>query len=98
MIVERSDAIELVSKRLEEIASPNDQLIVIEEKTIERPFGWIFFYDSKKYIETGSTIHRLAGNGPVIVNKKRGSVDLFGSTPPLEEILSRYERSLQTGD
>lgn len=94
-MLEKSDAMELVSKRLKEMAPPNIQLVVIDEKTIERPFGWIFFYNSKKYVETGSIIHRLGGNGPVFVNKSTASIEFFGSTPPFEEVLANYESRLQ---
>ena len=35
-MLEKSDAMELVSKRLKEMAPPNIQLVVIDEKTMER--------------------------------------------------------------
>jgi hypothetical protein len=38
-------------------------------------------------------IHRLAGNGPIFVNKTTGEVKFYGSMPPLEVIIENYEKS-----
>ena len=93
-MLERSEALELVSKRLVGMAPSGDQFVVVDDKTIEKSFGWIFFYNSMKFLETGSTMYRLAGNGPVFVNKSTGSIDFFGAIPPLPVILANYERRL----
>jgi hypothetical protein len=90
----KTEALELVSKRLEEKSSEAVQYVVVEDSTIEKPWGWIFFYQSKKYIETGVFMHRLAGNGPVFFNKETGEVDFFGSIPSLDALLAEYERRL----
>jgi hypothetical protein len=94
-MLEKSEALELVSKRLEQMAPPGEQLVVVDEKTIEKSFGWIFCYNSKKFLETGSIVHCIAGNGPVFVNKETGEIDFFGSIPPLEVILADYEKKLK---
>ncbi len=31
----------------------DDGFVVLDGETIEKPYGWIFFYQSKKYLETG---------------------------------------------
>jgi hypothetical protein len=94
-MLEKSEAEELVSRRLEQMAPLGEQFVVVEEKTIERTFGWIFFYNSKTFLETGNPICRLAGNGPVFVNKMTGRIDFFGSIPSLDVILAGYERNLE---
>ena len=91
----KSEALELVSKRLEEKSPEAVQYVVVEESTIEKPWGWIFFYQSEKYLETGIFMHRLAGNGPVFVNKETGEMDFFGSAPSLDVLLADYERRLR---
>jgi hypothetical protein len=92
-VLQKSEALELVSKRLQERSSENLQYVVVEDATIEKPWGWIFFCQSKTYLETGIFMHRLAGNGPVFVNKNTGEIDFFGSLPSLEVILADYETS-----
>ena len=91
----KSEALELVSKKLEEKSCEAVQYAVVEGSTIEKPWGWIFFYQSKKYLETGLFMHRLAGNGPVFVNKETGEMDFFGSVPSLDVLLTDYEKTFR---
>jgi Immunity protein 35 len=93
-MLRKSEALELVSRNLEEKSSEAVQYVVEEEATIEKPWGWIFFYQSKKYLETGIFMHRLAGNGPVFVNKETGEMNFFGGVPSLDVILADYEKRL----
>jgi len=95
-MLDKQSALERVSKRLEEKAPTDDRWVVRDDKTIEKPFGWIFFYNSEKFLATGNVLHRLAGNGPVFVNKYTESIDFFGSTPPFEAILAEYERAAKS--
>ena len=75
-----------------------DPFVVVEKNTVEKPFGWVFFYNSKRYVETGEFRYRLAGNGPVIVNKHNGSVEFFGTNKPPQEIVEEYEKKLAGGE
>jgi len=93
-VLDRISARDRVSGKLREMSPAHDQWVVVDEHTIERPFGWIFFYNSERFVTTGNAIYRLAGNGPVFVNKATESIEFFGSTPPLEDLISRYELAL----
>jgi hypothetical protein len=73
---------------------PNDQFVIIDESTIEKTYGWIIFYESKRFLDTGRMSSKLAGNGPVIVNKVDGSVAFFGGSESLSAIIKNYESSL----
>jgi hypothetical protein len=35
------------------------------ESTIAKPYGWIFFYQAKEFIDDGIASARLAGNAPI---------------------------------
>jgi hypothetical protein len=61
-----------------------------DELTIERQFGWVFFYDSTEFLETGRKGARLFGNAPIIVNNE-GKVSLTGTSLSVEEYLEAYE-------
>jgi hypothetical protein len=39
------------------------------DETIEVNEGWVFFYNSKEFIETGDFASALAGNGPIFVDR-----------------------------
>jgi len=90
----KTEAIEIVSKRLQQMSTSADPFVVVEKSTIEKPFGWVFFYNSKTFLEKGINSYRLAGNGPIIVNKATGTVEFFGTNKPPLEIVEEYERTL----
>ena len=68
--------------------------IVLNEETIEKPWGWIFFFQSKSYIETGDFIHMLGGNAPMIVNRYSGELIHTGTAQPIEAYIEEYEAKL----
>jgi hypothetical protein len=88
------EALELVSKELYRRDSPDNPSVVIDEYTIEKPFGWIFFFNSKKFVKTEMLEYGLVGNGPVVVNKLSGTVEFLGCYKPPEEIIKDYEMKL----
>jgi hypothetical protein len=85
-----ADALKLVLQRLEMMTTPGTPFAIVESHTIEKPYGWIFFYQSKKFLETGLNQDKLAGNGPIIVNKYDGTLEFLG---PLTtwELIAEYE-------
>jgi Immunity protein 35 len=93
-MITKPEAVELVSDRLRQLAPPNDPFVIVDSDTIERQFGWVFFYNSKKFLETREFSYRLAGNGPIIVNKHDGSVEFCGTNEPPLKIIEDYERKL----
>lgn len=90
----KPQALKLASDRLLKMSPSDDVFTIVDADTIEKPFGWVFFYNSKRYLETGKFSYRLAGNGPVIVNKRDGSIEFFGAHRPPLEIVQEYERKL----
>jgi hypothetical protein len=91
----KSEALELVSKELRQMSPLDDAFVVVDAGTIEKPYGWVFFYNSQKFIETGDNSCRLAGNGPVIVNKHDASVQFFGTANSIETSIGEYEAKLE---
>jgi Immunity protein 35 len=77
----RELAFSLAKSRIDEIAaSVGDEFEILVEKTVDAESGWVFFYNSKEFIETRNPIASLAGNGPIFV-KLDGTVhDLPSST------------------
>ena len=75
----------------------DDACQIIDSATLERPYGWVFFYQSRSYLESGNELQMLAGNAPLIINKFTGSVTLTGTALPTEHYLSQYESQLASG-
>jgi hypothetical protein len=45
----------------------NDEFGIVGNETIDE--GWLFYYNSKAFIETGNSRDALAGNGPIFVDR-----------------------------
>lgn len=71
-----------------------DKLVVLDEETVEREYGWVFFYTSQRLIETGDPRYLVAGNAPIVVNRQTGELTWLGTGEPFENYLRRYEASI----
>jgi hypothetical protein len=70
---------------------PGDELVILDSETIAKSYGWIFFYQSRRYLEHGEETDILAGNGPFVV-REDGSCIQLGSAYPVEETIEQFER------
>lgn len=61
-------------------------------KTREESFGWIFFYQSKEYLDTENFSAMLAGNAPFIVDKESGTLHVLGTAQPVDFYVEEYVR------
>lgn len=62
------------------------------ENIIEKPYGWYFNFQSKKYIETGNLSEMLFGSGGFIIEKEDGKVVELGSAYSLDKNFEIYEK------
>jgi hypothetical protein len=69
------------------------ELAIIDDHTIERDFGWVFFYVDKRFIQTGNPRYMLFGNAPIIVNRNDGSLHTTGTAKPIEEYIQEFEKT-----
>lgn len=91
-MIEHLEAKRLAEKHIREsFRGIEDELVVLDEHTLERPYGWVFFYDSRRYLETGELSRMLAGNAPVLVHKQDGHIEMLGTALPVEAYLAKYE-------
>ncbi len=79
---------------------PGDQLVVIDGFTMQKDYGWVFFYNSSRYLESNDESYLVAGNSPLIVEKD-GTMHWLGTAKPVEEYLAAFEshrrRPAETG-
>jgi Immunity protein 35 len=68
--------------------------VLVDSQTMEYGWGWVFFYQSKKFLETGDDDFMLWGNAPFIVNKTTGEVRVTGTSRPIEQYVQDYEAEL----
>lgn len=82
-------------------SSPEDpdpetsDIVVLDDETIERPWGWVFFYNIRRGAETGEFMDGLIGNAPYIVNRHDGSLHLTGTAHEIEYYIDCYETELE---
>ena len=67
--------------------------VILTEYTIERPTCFVFFYESSRYLETGAFEDRLAGNAPILVDRRTGELHFLGTAEPVEFYIKEFERT-----
>lgn len=83
MAMTRNDAQVIASRELERLFEGDEIApVILEDATREEDFGWVFFYESRRYLETRNRSHQLVGNGPLIVDRQGGLHHLTSSEPP----------------
>ena len=68
--------------------------VVVDDATLMKPYGWIFFYQSRAYVETGDISDVLTGNAPLIVDRFDGELRVTGTARSIDEYLAAYESTL----
>ncbi|MFB6455594.1 YrhB domain-containing protein [Chitinophaga sp. Hz27] len=61
----------------------------------EFEYGWVFFYQSKKFVETRNPMYGLGGNGPIIINKFDGSVRKLRSARNSAYYIDQYIKEIK---
>ncbi|WP_291726091.1 hypothetical protein [Bernardetia sp.] len=82
------EAEEIVTKDLE---AESDVFAVIPNSILESEKCFAVFYQTKKYIETGSFEHFAIGQGAVLVDKITKKIYHTGSGRPAESYIKSYE-------
>lgn len=67
---------------------------IVDEATISKPYGWIFFYQSKRFLETENISDILVGNAPIFIDRFDGELRICGTSHPIEQYLTEYEKTI----
>lgn len=68
-------------------------LVISGVESIAGELGWVFFYQSKDYLDTGDPATGLIGNAPIIVSKADGSLHVTGTAESVEVYVENFKRS-----
>lgn len=93
----KDEAIVLVEQVVNDNGLSEQECIVQSGSTIEKWWGWVFFYQSKKFLESNDFRDMLVGNAPIIVNKASGEYHLTGTAYDISYYIEKYEDKLQHG-
>ena len=73
--------------------SDDDELVICSERIIKTDFGWIFPYDSKKYLETEELIHAPLGNPPIIFDNRDETIHRTGSSHGVDYYIDLHRKN-----
>jgi hypothetical protein len=97
-VLTREEAKRLVYREIHASSSSvpdEEELVILDDLTIEKPWGWVFFYNSRRFAESRDFMDSLLGNAPYIVNRHTGELFVTGTAYEIEYYIERYEK---TGD
>jgi hypothetical protein len=72
---------------------PKDRFVIVD--TREYDFGWIFFYNTKGFADSGDHLQALTGNSPLIVDRADGRLYVTGTAHPLEHYIKEYRKGVR---
>ncbi len=70
------------------------EAVIQPEYTIDRPYGWVFFYQSKEYLKHGRFGDQLLGSAPIIIERTNGEIKVTATAKDIKEYLKEYEATL----
>ena len=94
MAVDKIKAQKLVATCLAEYGDISAKCVILEDETIEKEWGWVFFFQSKEYLISNDGLDMLAGNAPFLVNRYTGEITQAGTAHPVEYYIGVYEWEL----
>lgn len=94
-MLEREEAQKRVSEHITERDAntrPGFELIIDEDATIETNYGWIFYYQTRLFIETKKALYSRTGCYPILVDKVSGELIPVNFTKKkLDDWLKKHE-------
>jgi hypothetical protein len=90
----KEEALELVTTRLSKHATDTKWYHIFKERTIEKPFGWVFFYEV--IISCGGSVSSGSAQvmRPAIINKHSQQVIGNSIDQPVATTIKQYEELL----
>lgn len=86
------EAQEIVWKFLKNIESKDRELAISHIESFE--YGWVFYWNSKKYLETRDFLrHSLIGNVPIIIDKTNGNAYNTGTARKTADYLDEFMKA-----
>ncbi|MBE4951207.1 hypothetical protein [Chryseobacterium culicis] len=67
------------------------ELTIAEERSIQKEYGIIFYFNSKKFVEDKIEKAKLIGCSPFLVENKTGKIVVFGTNRFIDYYIQEYE-------
>jgi hypothetical protein len=89
-MINKDQAINIASTYVKKIPVSEHTLVLQLEETIEFELGWVFFYQTKAFLESGNFRDSVIGNAPIIVDKRDGKIVGLGTAHSTETYIAMY--------
>ena len=67
-----------------------NEIMLLDDQTLETEFGWIFFYDYREAVEKKDLDLSMIGNAPILVEKATGDHRFAGTAHPIEYYIDLF--------
>ncbi len=84
-------ALEIARKSLSEL-KPGTEFVIQEDKTVEKDFGWVFLYTTRKYLETKDPRTLIPGAGPLVVERAGGTTQYLPTSLPPDKAIEEFDK------
>jgi hypothetical protein len=71
-------------------SDPTDGPAIQWDATTELNFGWVVYWNSRRFLETGDVHHALQGNTPLLVDRRDGAVHPMGTGWSLQQSIRAF--------
>jgi hypothetical protein len=95
VMISYPQALKLATDKLNEISGNDPEYVIWVEKTIVKPYGWLFMPATKAYIKTGDLMSLVPGISPILVNSEEATAIMLPSSVSLKLFMEDYERRLK---
>ena len=85
-----TEAKPLALQHIARLIEEGDEAVINDALTLAKPYGWVFFYNSREFYESGNPLDGFGGNGPAVVTHE-GAVHLLGSSQSVGDSLAELE-------
>lgn len=82
---------ESIATRVMHDSKPEANFVILSGQTLERDFGWVFFFTTRRYQETQDPGDLVPGAGPIVVLRKTGTATFLPTSVPPPVAIDRFE-------
>ncbi|MFN8373772.1 MAG: hypothetical protein U0694_12970 [Anaerolineae bacterium] len=68
-----------------------DANVILDEQTLDKGFYFVFFYEARRYLQTGNLRDKLYGSTALIIEKDTGAFTELGAGRSVESQLRHFE-------
>ena len=93
--INRQEAMRIALEAMAETDEAGHDFSIVEDRTEEYEFGWVFRFLPRRFLETGDIEDLVPGTGPVIVDRE-GTVTFVSTASRPEVEIEKYLEAWRT--